>query len=50
MANRKAKTRRVTVITSNGHRYVWTLPMLGMDLKQLKVMLPKHGYRIVTAR
>jgi hypothetical protein len=45
---RKAKTRRVTVITRNGNRCVWTLPMLGLDLKQVKAVLPKHGYRVIT--
>jgi hypothetical protein len=46
MAKRKAKTRRVMVITPSGRRQPWTVPVAGF--KDTKAVLKKYGFHVVT--
>ena len=46
MAKRKAKTRRVMVLTPSGQRRPWRVPVAGF--KSTKAMLARHGFRVIT--
>jgi hypothetical protein len=46
MANRKAKYRRVMVITPSGQRRPWTVPVAGF--KGTKAVLARHGFRVIS--
>jgi len=46
MAKRKAKTRRVMVITPSGRRRPWTVPVAGF--KGTVAVLARHGFRVVS--
>ena len=46
MAKRKAKTRRVMIITPSGQRRPWTVPVAGF--KDTVAVLAKYGFHVVT--
>jgi hypothetical protein len=48
MAKRKAKTRRVMIITPSGQRRPWTVPVAGF--KDTVAVLKRYGFHVVSRR